>query len=655
MMPDKSSPSARVVWVVDDDETTLMLAEEVLNQAGFEVRTFVSASSALAIARTTLPDIVVVDVVMPGMDGFEFCRHLRALPAAALIPILVTTSLDDTASIDRAYQAGATNFATKPINWTIEIQRLHYLLKSAALARELQQKELETRAAKEDWELTFNSITDVVLVLDLNMRVLRANEAAIQLAGQPWESMKGQYCRDLFQCLNQADEECLSVWSPTRLQSLVSEIHCGKNGASYEVTISPVINPQGMVTRLVKIARDLTTQKLLEGELRQAQKMEAIGTLAGGIAHDFNNLLTVVQCCAQMLIDNQAVQETATEELQAILEAAKRGTTLAKQLLVFSRKEVPLGQKQLVDLNETLRSVWKMLERGLPKTLTLQKRLGANLPKVHADNGHLEQVIMNLAVNAGHAMAPGGTLRIETKNETLGADFCRVHPDARPGDYVLLTVTDTGHGMDKQTMERIYEPFFTTKEVGQGTGLGLSVVFGIVQEHDGFLTCESAPGVGTTFGIYLPVASQLELPIQPVAEPKAALPGGTETLLIVDDEAPIRRLLERHLGRLGYHILTAMDGEMALRRYAEATEAGNRPQLVIMDLGMPHMSGWVCLEKLRQFDSQAKVVVATGYGDPTMENRVLEHGALGFMSKPYNLNDVAKKLREVLDLSHNPK
>jgi signal transduction histidine kinase/DNA-binding response OmpR family regulator len=645
-MSQEAHRSLKTVWVIDDDETALLLAEEVLTGAGFQIRTFTNAISALSAAQAKLPDIIVVDVIMPVMDGFEFCTRLRSLPQGAVVPILVTTSLDDTASIDKAYEAGATNFATKPLNWTVEIYRLDYMLRSANTARDLLQKEYETRLAKEDWERTFDAITDVVTVLDLDLKILRANKATIKLFDCAPEAIVGRPCYELFCAVGERCLDCpVTSVQATNLPA-AAEIKCGPVGNLFEITVSPVTDPQGKITHLVHVARDLSEKKELEAELRQAQKMEAVGTLAGGIAHDFNNLLTVVQCCSEILIEEEAAAGRRNENLEDILETAKRGSALTQQLLIFSRKKSNFSQKRLVNLNDVLKNIGRMLEKGLSKTVSQQYRLAPDLHQINADSGQLDQVVMNLAVNAAHAMPDGGTLTIETQNVCLEADYCHAHPNIGPGDYVLLSVSDTGHGMDKETQARIYEPFFTTKKLGEGTGLGLSVVFGIVREHNGQISCYSEVGVGTTFRIYLPVASQHAAELPSLAAGTQTMPGGSETILIVDDEAPIRSLLERQLTKLGYTTIAAADGEIALRRYAEAA---HHPHAVILDLGMPNMSGWECLEKLRRLDPHVKVLVASGYGATDLNRRVLEQGALIFLRKPYNLANLSRKLREVLD------
>jgi PAS domain S-box-containing protein len=642
--------TAETVWIIDDDETALLLAQAVLADAGFAVRTFIHAAEALSAAQKGIPALIVVDVIMPEMDGFEFCTRLRELPEGALVPILVTTSLDDTASIDKAYQAGATNFATKPLNWTIEVHRLDYMLRSARIARDLLQKEQETRLAKEDWERTFDSITDAVTVLDMDLRILRANKATSKLTGGYQGEVLGRHCYELFQGNKEKCLDCPASRVQATDQPASAEVKCGRAGKLFEITVSPVTDAQGRTTHLVHVARDLSEKKELEAELRHAQKMEAVGTLAGGIAHDFNNLLTVIQCCAEMEIADEAESSRTSDNLETILQTTQRGADLTKQLLVFSRKKPNASQIHLVNLNEVLQNLGRMLGKGLVKTLTQTYRLAPGLHKISADSSQIEQVVMNLAVNAAHAMPKGGTLTVETRNLHLDAEYCRSHPDLQPGEYVLLTVADTGHGMDKATLARIYEPFFTTKGVGEGTGLGLAVVFGIVREHHGHITCESEVGVGTVFRIYLPAASPSVFEAQETVAASQAIPGGSETILVVDDEAHIRTLLERHLTKLGYRVITAADGEIALRRYSDDQY---RTQAVILDLGMPNMSGWDCLEKLKGLNPQVKVLVASGYGGADLDTRVKEKGATAFMHKPYNLTALSLMLREVLDAPAN--
>ena len=649
-MLDRPSVPHRLVWIIDDDETALLLAEGVLRAAQFTVRTFTNAPSALEAARAEWPDIFVVDLIMPELDGFELCARLRRLPRGQLTPILVTTALDDPVSIDRAYLAGATDFAAKPLNWAIEVHRLHYLLRAADVARELQAKEQEARLAREDWERTFDSITDSVTVLDTDLRIVRANAATARLFATPPEGLLGRPAHEVFYGAVRPRLDCPAVRALlTKLPTSVIELDCGPTGRIFEVAASPVTDAQGRVTRLVHVVRDVTEQKKLEAGLRQAQKMEALGTLAGGVAHDFNNLLTVVQCYADLLLVQARMAGNANPEAQAIVAATKRGAALTRQLLIFSRKEGAGTARIPLNLNDSVESVQKMLARVLPKTVTLHTRLEPELCLVAADPNQIDQVLVNLAVNSEQAMPSGGALTIETQNAVLAPDAARFHPEAKPGDYVRLTVSDTGQGMDRQTQERMYEPFFTTKRATQGTGLGLAVVFGIVRDHGGFILCQSEVGRGTTFRIYFPVPPPTGPEPEPAEAPALPMRGGSETILIVEDEPPLRRVLESHLAKLGYRVYAVGDGESALRTYSETRE---RPGAVILNLGTPKMSGWECLAKLRELDPQARVLVVTGYAADETQGRALDEGAAGFLRKPFNLTDISGKLREILDASH---
>jgi len=642
----KTPRTQQTVWVLDDDETALLLAEAALTDAGFQVRTFTDAPNALGAAQIKMPDIIVVDVVMPGMDGFEFCTRLRSLPQGANVPILVTTSLDDAASIHKAYEAGATDFATKPLNWTNETYRLDYLLRSSETARELLEKEQETRLAKEDWERTFDSITDVVTVLDMDFKILRANKAAAKLFDREMAAIVGRPCYELFHGGREICPNCPAGGTPVTQLPRSAEVKCAPTGSVFEMTVSPVMDSQGRPTHLVHVARDLSEKLKLEAELRQSQKMEAIGTLAGGIAHEFNNQMMVIQGCAEMLLTDDAAMGRCNEDLEAILQAAKRASSLTQQLLIFSRKQVNFGQRAVLNLNSVLKHIMQILEKVLPKSVSPEYRLATDLRQINAHAGQLEQVMMNLAVNAAQAMPEGGALIMETQNVHLEPNFCHAHPVLEAGDYVLLTVSDTGQGMDQATLSHIYEPFFTTKKVGDGTGLGLAVVFGIVREHKGEITCQSEVGVGTTFRIYLPAVRQTAGAPPPAAAKPPPVAGGSETILVVDDEASIRNLLERHLTRLGYKVVTAAGGEIGLRLYAQTVP---RPHAVILDLGMPYMSGWECLKKLRELDPQAIVLIASGNGMEGIESQALKAGASAFLGKPYDLANIASMLRKILN------
>jgi nitrogen-specific signal transduction histidine kinase/CheY-like chemotaxis protein len=379
-----------------------------------------------------------------------------------------------------------------------------------------------------------------------------------------------------------------------------------------------------------------------EKQLREAQKMEAIATLAGGIAHDFNNLLTIVLGYAELLLIGKREGSAGYEELQSMLHAAKRGGDLVKRILTFSKK-VETNPRP-VDLNHEILECRKLLSSIIPKMVEIRLRLAEDLWKVNADPSQMEQILLNLAVNAHQAMPDGGTLSIETKNVTLDEEYCKTRLDAEPGHYVLLTVADTGEGMDQDVREHIFEPFFTTKRPGEGTGLGLSMVHGIVEKHGGFVRCYSEPGEGTIFKIYLP-ALTTETEIS-VADSGIRPAFGTETILLVDDEELILNLGKRILKRYGYTILTARNGKQALEVFRKA---GNLISLVILDLIMPEMGGRQCMEEILKIDPKAKVLIASGFGMNGATGTAVEKGARGFVSKPFNMKELLQTVRRVLD------
>ncbi|MFH0784926.1 MAG: response regulator [Pseudomonadota bacterium] len=378
----------------------------------------------------------------------------------------------------------------------------------------------------------------------------------------------------------------------------------------------------------------------LQQQLLHAQKMEAIGTLAGGVAHDFNNLLQGVQGYTELLLLKAGGQNT--RELQEILRAAKRGGELTRQLLTFSRKVksnlVP------VDLNQVISGLRDLLERTIPKMIKVTLHLKSNLDFVNADASQIEQVLMNLAVNARDAMPDGGHLTIGTEDIVMDVRYNTVLPEMVPGPYVLLAVSDTGQGMDQETQNRIFDPFFTTKAIGKGTGLGLAIVYGIVKNHKGHIVCYSEPAKGTTFKIYLPAIQHLQTAI--LGEAAEELPRGTETILLVDDESFIRDIGRQILTEFGYTVLSATDGESALEIYEREKE---KIALIILDIIMPGMGGEQCLKKMVERHSPVKVIIASGYSASSLLGNIVGSGAADFIDKPYDVGKMLRTIRRVLD------
>lgn len=417
-----------------------------------------------------------------------------------------------------------------------------------------------------------------------------------------------------------------------------------KDGSTFPVSLhSSAKVHEGRSVGLRGILIDITETKKLEAQLRQAHKMEAVGTLAGGIAHDFNNLLQAVQGYAELLLMKIGKEDQECRELQEISRAAKRGGELVRQLLAFSRKME--SKLQPLNLNLIVQDVRRLLERAIPKMIHIVLHLGEDLHTVNADAAQIEQVLMNLAVNARDAMPEGGTLTIETENVLLDEEHLRTESELMPGNYVLLTVSDTGQGIDDTTLEHIFDPFFTTKELGKGTGLGLAMVYGIVKNHHGYIACKSQPGEGTTFEIHLPAFQPPERASADLKTPPE-LRGNHETLLLVDDDDAVRNSGEQILGTYGYAVIPASDAEQALQIYRDRKDGID---LVILDLIMPGMAGTQCLEKILEMNPRAKVVIASGYAVNEEIERAATSGASAFIKKPYDVARMLEVVRETLD------
>jgi len=411
--------------------------------------------------------------------------------------------------------------------------------------------------------------------------------------------------------------------------------HCMLNSSVWKTD-------DGTPVAYVSVARDLTEAKILEAQLRHSQKMEAVGTLAGGVAHDFNNLLTVINGYAELLLADKSADDPEFEDLRRIQLAGRRGAELVRMLLAFGRKAE--RQPRPLNLNLHIQRIRDMLERTIPKMIAIETDLDNNLAVVGADPTQVEQIIMNLAVNAKDAMPDGGKLTIATRNAILDEDYCRLHPDAKPGRYAMLEVSDNGKGMDQETLQHVFEPFYTTKAVGKGTGLGLAMVYGIVKQHDGHIYCYSEPGLGTTFRIYFPVGDQEAE--EAARRTESVLPLGTETVLVVDDEQDVRALCHKLLTRAGYQVLTASNGLEALEVFEQERQ---NIALVILDVIMPEMGGKECFARLRQMDPSVKVLMASGYASGGTANTAEQLGADGFVSKPYRVAQLLRVVRETLD------
>ncbi len=417
-----------------------------------------------------------------------------------------------------------------------------------------------------------------------------------------------------------------------------------KDGTIYteEATVSPVFDTAGKTINYVAVKRDITREIELERQLRHAQRMEAVGKLAGGVAHDFNNLLQVIQGYTEIALSSLSPGDANRQALDEVANAAERAATLTRQLLTFSRRQVM--DSMPLDLNEVISDLLKLVRRVIGENIRMEFSPGRDLNTIYGDRGQIEQVLMNLCVNARDAMPDGGSISIMTQNVTLDNEFCDAHGTATAGPYVVLSVRDTGLGMDKATLERVFEPFFTTKEVGKGTGLGLAMVYGIVDQHLGVVRALSEPNKGSTFQIYLPAVDDEAS----IAESNAETPvrGGEETILVAEDDDHVRDLAEHILTSAGYRVIVARDGEEAVRVFAHRA---HETDLVILNVIMPKLGGHSVLREMRTIRPDVRALFASGYPEQRVNGETESIDHEHFIQKPYKRNELLRKVRDLID------
>ena len=513
--------------------------------------------------------------------------------------------------------------------------------------------EQELKKSRERYRELMDSVSDLIYTQDMEGRFTSFNAALNDILGFSPEEMLGHKFQELmkpeFQHL--FETEYLAELRTKGASKGLSQ-YFRKNGArcymDYQSRVVPEPDGQSYISG---IARDVTERvlhekrvKQLQDQLLQSQKMEAVGTLAGGIAHDFNNLLAAILGYAEIAQDPRFDQKDTLHSVGQIIRAAERARELVKKILTFSRK-MDTDLRPL-ELNRIVEQSREILERTLPKMIKIETSLTPDLHLVNADVNQMEQILLNLATNAADAMPQGGRLSIETRNLVLSPEYSREHLDMLPGRYVVLTVSDTGQGIDQSIRDRIFEPFFTTKGPGKGTGLGLSTVYGVAASHGGSVHCYSEPGQGTTFKIFLPIHPDQAKKLQEDGERAAPLVGGQENILLVDDEQALREVGSLTLNKLGYRVITASSGEEALGLYQEMDP---KPDLVILDLGMPGMGGFKCMEEILAINPRARVMIASGYSAKGQVQQALDQGAAAFVPKPFRVEELAGTVRRVLD------
>ena len=556
--------------------------------------------------------------------------------------IFLSDHMDETVG-GRVLHEGAGDIARQP---TVDPPVIPSNIRHAIdLYRKERQREKTEDTLRKLWRAVEQS-ADLVMITDREGVIEYVNPAFEAVSGYTPGELMGQTPRVL-KSGQQNSELYKEMWQTILAGNVFrcTMVNRKKNGDVFvaEKTVTPLRDGEGRITHFISNDRDITDRRRLENQLQQAHKMDAIGRLAGGVAHDFNNLLMVISSYAELMLDSLAPQHPLRRNVDEIQKASRSAADLTRQLLAFGRKQ--MQSLQLLDLNRIIGDINKMLPRLIGEDIELVFVPGEKLGRVKAAPVQIEQILMNLAANARDAMPKGGRLVIETASLRLDDAYIQEHSIVPPGPYVLLTVTDSGSGIAPEHLPHIFEPFYTTKEEGKGTGLGLATVYGIVKQNSGFIWVYSEPGMGTTFKIYLPQTGQAKLALQPLVAIDGS-PRGCETLLLAGDEAAVRQSTHEFLSLSGYIVLEARNGIEAL---ALARAYNGVIDLMVTDVVMPQMGGARLAGELASDRPNMKVLFVSGYAETTFQH----HGAIDvttrFLQKPFSLKTLARKIREVLD------
>jgi PAS domain S-box-containing protein len=630
----------RVLMLEDNDNDAALIQRELARlKPAPEIERVATEAAYTAALRESAPDIILCDHTIPSFGGGAALELSRAaLPDVPFI--LVTGSLDEETAV--AYlKAGAADYILK--------DRLVRLGPAVIEALERARQRQELRRQERLLRQIIDANPSLIFVKDWDGRFVLVNQATAEIYGTTVASLVGKTDADFNPNKDEVahflrdDREVMSSARPKLVgEEPVTNPATGEKRWFQTIKV-PLRLPDDDVPKLLGVATEITERKRLEEQLLQSQKMEAVGQLAGGVAHDFNNILTAIVGYTDLLAEELGPGNRHLEDLEEIRKAARRAAALTRQLLAFSRKQVL--EPRVIDLNAIVQNLDKMLRSLISENIELKTQLAGDIDAARADPNQIEQVIMNLAINARDAMPEGGSLTIETANVTLDENYAAQHVSVVPGSYVMLAVTDTGCGMDEDTQARIFEPFFTTKPAGRGTGLGLSTVYGIVKQSGGNIWLYSEPGKGTTFKVYLPSVDE-----SPQDADKPAAPtlrhGGRETVLLVEDDEQLRRLAHRALASQGYTVLEADRGNTALdiaRRHK------GRIDLLLTDVVMPDINGTKLADMLRGARPELRVLFMSGYPDGAiLHHGMLEHG-VSYIAKPFTTEAVTRKVREVLD------
>jgi PAS domain S-box-containing protein len=636
------------ILVVDNHPVVLKFMSQLLEKAGHQVWVAENGLSALEILKTFTPDVIFIDLIMPHIGGEKLCQIIRKIPALKEAHLIILSAIAAEQEIDytsfgadACIAKGALDKMAKHVLAALEQadQKNGVLHPPKTIGIEdvyARNITTELLSVKKHFEVILNGMAEGILEITPEGKIVYTNPKAISLIHRTEDQLLSADFTDLF---HESDRQ--------RIKDHLTEIH----GTSQPIAVNgpltlnekqvslhllPVMDE--MQRSIIVILTDVSEKKRMEAQLIQAQKMEAIGTLAGGIAHDFNNLLMVIQGNVSLMLLDVNPAYPHFEMLRTIEKQVQSGSKLTSQLLGYARK----GRYELrpIHLNQLVADTSEAFGRTR-KNITIHRDLAGNLFACEADQGQIEQVLMNLFVNSADAMPEGGDLFLKTANvnfkEIKGRGYL-----PNPGDYILLTVTDTGVGMDSKTIDRIFDPFFTTKELGRGTGLGLASTYGIVKGHGGYIEVESEKGRGSTFKVYLPASGK---PAQQTVRPSAPISKAIGTVLLVDDEEVILDVSEKVLKVLGYKVLVARSGAEAIEIFKKHQDSID---LVLLDIIMPHMGGGEVYDRLKEISPEVKVLLSSGYSIDGEASKIMARGCNGFIQKPFDIMQLSQSIRAIL-------
>ncbi|MFB2768287.1 response regulator [Pelatocladus sp. BLCC-F211] len=641
-----------VILIVDDTPTNLEILFDFLGDSGFTVLVAEDGESAIARAEYAPPDLILLDILMPGMDGFETCRCLKANELTKDIPIIFMTALSDTVDKVKGLNLGAVDYITKPLQHEEVLARIELHLKLQNLTKALQEQnrhleaEISERKQAEqkirEQAALLDIATDAILLRDWDNTIRFWNQGAEHLYGWKTQEAIGKNANQLLykpETVSQLENVRKSLAESGAWQGELHQIT--KEGKAIIVASRWTLmrDQDGQPKSILTVNTDITEKKLLESQFLRAQRLESVGTLAGGIAHDLNNILTPILTAAQLLqLKQPNIDDRSQQMFKTIESNAKRGAALVKQVLYFTRGVE--GKRTIVQIGHLCAEIKQIVEETFPKSIEFSTNIPPNLWAVIGDPTNLHQVIMNLVVNARDAMPNGGTLSISAENIFIDEQYARMNIDACVGPYIAITVADTGIGMQAEILDRMFEPFFTTKEIGKGTGLGLSTVRGIIKGLGGFVSVFSTVGRGTKFKVFLPA---VEATATPISEDLELFKGNGELILVVDDEAKILETTKISLETYNYTVMTAKDGIEAIALYAQYQD---QISAVLMDMMMPSMDGVTTSRTLQKIDPLVKIIAISGLaangklaGNPAVK---------AFIAKPYTTKELLQTLHSVL-------